>query len=94
MLIDHLGLTPPGEAWRAIEDGRLERTGAFPINPSGGLIGGGHPVGATGVRMVLDAERQVTGRANDLQIAGATTFATLNLGGSATTAASFIVGTR
>jgi acetyl-CoA C-acetyltransferase len=92
MAIDHLGLTPPGQSWQAIEDGRIERGGALPINPSGGLIGGGHPVGATGVRMLLDATRQVTGRAGDCQIAGADTFATLNLGGSATTVASFVVG--
>jgi acetyl-CoA C-acetyltransferase len=94
MTIDHLGLTPPGESWRAIEDGRTARGGDLPINPSGGLIGGGHPVGATGIRMVLDAALQVTGRAGDYQIEGADTFATLNLGGSATTVASFIVGTR
>ena len=94
MALDHLGLTPPGQGWQAIEDGRIERTGALPVNPSGGLIGGGHPVGATGVRMVLDASRQVTGRAGACQVDGAHTFATLNLGGSATTVASFIVGAR
>lgn len=94
MIIDHLGLTPPGQSWRAIEEGRTERGGALPVNPSGGLIGGGHPVGATGVRMVLDAARQVTGRAGDTQVGAADTFATLNLGGSATTVVSFIVGTR
>lgn len=92
--IDHLGLTAPGRSWEAIEDGRTSRGGALPINPSGGLIGGGHPVGATGVRMVLDASRQVTGRAGDAQIPGARTFATLNLGGSATTVVSFVVGCR
>jgi acetyl-CoA C-acetyltransferase len=94
MAIDHLGLTPPGQSWRAIEDGRTALGGALPVNPSGGLIGGGHPVGATGVRMVLDAARQVTGRAGDYQVEGADTFATLNLGGSATTVVSFIVGAR
>ncbi|MCX5746392.1 MAG: acetyl-CoA acetyltransferase [Proteobacteria bacterium] len=93
LAIDHLGLTPPGESWRAIEDGRTALGGATPINPSGGLIGGGHPVGATGVRMALDAARQVRGACGDNQIAGATTIQTLNLGGSATTVASLIVGT-
>jgi acetyl-CoA C-acetyltransferase len=39
--------------------------GRLPVNPSGGLIGGGHPVGATGARMVLDAARQVSGQAGD-----------------------------
>jgi acetyl-CoA C-acetyltransferase len=63
----------------------------LPINPSGGLIGLGHPVGATGVRMLLDCHKQVTGTAGAYQVAGAKTFATLNVGGSATTTVSFVV---
>jgi acetyl-CoA C-acetyltransferase len=94
LAIDHVGLTPPGQSWQAIEDGRTELGGRFPINPSGGLIGGGHPVGATGVRMALDAARQVSGTAGGYQVEGATTFATLNLGGSATTVVSLVLGTR
>ncbi|MGD9968801.1 MAG: acetyl-CoA acetyltransferase [Hyphomonadaceae bacterium] len=92
MAIDHLGLTAPGEAWKAIESGDISIGGKLPINPSGGLIGTGHPVGATGVRMVLDAAKQVSGRAGDYQIEGARTVQTLNIGGSATTAVSFVVG--
>jgi acetyl-CoA C-acetyltransferase len=61
------------------------------VNPSGGLLGVGHPVGATGVRLVLDAARQVTGKAGDNQVNDARTFATLNLGGSAATVVSFVV---
>lgn len=91
MAIDHFGITAPGESWRAIEDGTIAADGRLPINPSGGLIGLGHPVGATGVRMVLDAARQVTGRAGECQVEGARRFATLNIGGSATTVVSFIV---
>lgn len=91
--IDHFGITAPGESWRAVEDGRIASGGSIPINPSGGLIGGGHPVGATGVRQVLDAARQVSGQAGDTQVPGARTFATLNIGGSATTSVCFIVGT-
>jgi acetyl-CoA C-acetyltransferase len=91
MAIDHFGITAPGESWKAIEEGVIERDGATPVNPSGGLIGGGHPVGATGVRMVLDASRQVTGRAGDMQVDGAKTFSTLNIGGSTTTTVSFVV---
>ena len=48
MAIDHFGITPPGESWRAIESGDIELGGRIPVNPSGGLIGLGHPVGATG----------------------------------------------
>lgn len=90
--IDHFGITAPGQSWRAVEDGVLERDGAMPMNPSGGLIGGGHPVGATGVRMVLDASRQVSDRAGDTQVEGARRFGTLNIGGSTATTVSFVVG--
>jgi acetyl-CoA C-acetyltransferase len=50
-----------------------------------------HPVGASGVRMLRDAARQVTGQAGDTQVNGARTFATLNIGGSLTTTVSFVV---
>jgi acetyl-CoA C-acetyltransferase len=91
MAIDHFGITAPGESWKAVEEGTLERDGATPVNPSGGLIGGGHPVGATGVRMVVDAANQVSGTSGDTQVDGARTFATLNIGGSTTTTVSFVV---
>jgi len=91
MAIDHIGLTAPGDSWKAVEDGTIARDGRLPVNPSGGLIGGGHPVGATGVRMVVDASRQVTDRAGGTQVAGATRFATLNIGGSTATTCAFVV---
>jgi acetyl-CoA C-acetyltransferase len=92
--IDHIGLTGPGESWKAIEDGQIEIGGRLPINPSGGLIGGGHPVGASGVRMLLDASKQVSRTAGDYQVDGAGTAATLNFGGSTATTVSFVVTTR
>jgi acetyl-CoA C-acetyltransferase len=92
--IDHIGLTGPGESWKAIEDGEIEIGGRLPINPSGGLIGGGHPVGASGVRMLLDASKQVSRTAGDYQVDGAGTAATLNFGGSTATTVSFVVTTR
>lgn len=94
MAIDHFGITAPGESWKAVESGLIEAGGALPVNPSGGLIGGGHPVGATGARMVFDAAKQVTGKAGNVQVDGARTFATLNIGGSLSTVASFVVGVR
>lgn len=90
--LDHFGLAEPGRAWQVIEDGGIDLDGSLPVNPSGGLIGAGHPVGATGVRMLLDAHRQVTGTAGDYQVPGAATAATLNIGGSFSTAVSFVVG--
>jgi acetyl-CoA C-acetyltransferase len=92
LAIDHIGLTGPGESWKAIENGEIEIGGALPINPSGGLIGGGHPVGASGVRMLLDAAKQVSGSAGEYQVEGAKTFGTLNFGGSTATTVSFVVG--
>lgn len=93
MAIDHLGLTAPGESWKAVEAGDIEMGGRLPINPSGGLIGCGHPVGATGVRMALDAFKQTTGAAGDYQVEGARTVQTLNIGGSTTTTVSLVIGT-
>ncbi|MDB5967012.1 MAG: propanoyl-CoA C-acyltransferase [Polaromonas sp.] len=89
--IDHLGITPPGQSWQAVDDGSIERGGRMPMNMSGGLIGCGHPVGATGARMLLDAARQVTGQAGDCQIDGAGRLQTLNIGGSFATVVSFVV---
>ena len=92
MAIDHFGLTAPGESWKAVEEGVIEMGGKLPINPSGGLIGCGHPVGATGTRQVLDAYLQVTGQCGDYQVDGAKRVATLNIGGSGTTSVAFVVG--
>ncbi|MGH7814578.1 MAG: acetyl-CoA acetyltransferase [Candidatus Binataceae bacterium] len=92
MAIDHFGITKPGESWKAIEEGAIELGGKLPINPSGGLIGAGHPVGATGVRQMLDCHRQVTHAAGDYQVDDAKTFAMLNIGGSGTTSCVFVVG--
>ena len=92
LAIDHIGLTGPGESWKAIESGDIEIGGRLPINPSGGLIGGGHPVGASGIRMMLDAAKQVSGLAGDYQVDGAGRFGTLNIGGSTATTVSFIIG--
>ncbi|MEO3758001.1 acetyl-CoA acetyltransferase [Mycobacterium sp. B14F4] len=91
LAIDHIGLTGPGESWKAVENNEIEIGGRLPINPSGGLIGGGHPVGASGIRMLLDAAKQVSGGAGDYQVEGAKTFGTLNFGGSTATTVSFVV---
>jgi acetyl-CoA C-acetyltransferase len=90
--IDHFGLAGPGEAWKAIEAGDIEIGGRCPVNPSGGLIGGGHPVGTTGARQLLDAYKQVAGKAGDYQVENCKRVATLNIGGSATTNVVHVVG--
>jgi acetyl-CoA C-acetyltransferase len=92
MAIDHFGLTKPGESWKAIEEGVIGPGGKLPINPSGGLIGCGHPVGATGTRQLLDAYKQLTDTAGDYQVSNTKKVATLNIGGSATTNVCFVAG--
>lgn len=90
--IEHFGLAKPGEAWKAIENRIIEFDGKCPINPSGGLIGVGHPVGTTGTRQLLDAYLQVSDKAGDYQVPGVRRAATLNIGGSATTNVVHIIG--
>ncbi len=90
--ISSFGITAPGKEYEAIENGTISFRGAKPINPSGGLIGCGHPVGASGARMFLDLYKQVTGKADAYQVAGAKNAMMLNIGGSATTNYVYVVG--
>ncbi len=90
--ISAFGLTEPGKEYEAVESGLIEFYGSKPINPSGGLIGCGHPVGASGARMLLDLYKQVTETAGEYQVVGVKNGMMLNIGGSATTNYVFIVG--
>lgn len=91
MAIDHFGITPPGQSWRAVENGDIAIDGRIPVNVSGGLIGGGHPVGATGIRMLLDSYKQVTNQAGNYQVFDANRVAALNVGGSTATTVAWVV---
>lgn len=87
-------ISEPGKECEAVEKGVIAFDGAKPINPSGGLIGCGHPVGASGARMFVDLYKQVTGKAGKYQVKDAKNGMMLNIGGSATTNYVFIVGKR
>jgi acetyl-CoA acetyltransferase len=65
---------------------------SLPVNTGGGLIADGHPVGATGVRQVVEAFQQVAGEAGSRQVEGARTVLTFNMGGSLTTSVAMIWG--
>jgi acetyl-CoA acetyltransferase len=65
---------------------------SLPINPGGGLMGDGHPVGATGVRQVVEAYGQLTESAGERQVQGVERFLTFNMGGSVTTSVVMIWG--
>ena len=90
--ISAFGLTEPGKEYEAIESGLIAFEGGKPINPSGGLIGCGHPVGASGARMLLDLYKQVTNTAESYQVHNVRNGMMLNIGGSATTNYVFVVG--
>lgn len=90
--ISAFSITSPGKEYEAIEDERIFFGGSKPINPSGGLIGCGHPVGASGVRMFLDIFKQVANKAGKYQIKKVRNAMMLNIGGTATTNCVFIIG--
>ena len=95
--ISAFGITEPGKEYEAVEAGRIAFDGNKPINPSGGLIGCGHPVGASGARMFLDIYKQVCGTAGTYQVKKENgelprNGIMLNIGGTATTNYVFLVG--
>lgn len=90
--ISAFGISEAGKEYEAIETGLITFDGEKPMNPSGGLIGCGHPVGASGARMFLDIYKQVSNRAGAYQVKNAQNAMMLNIGGTATTNYVFIVG--
>jgi acetyl-CoA C-acetyltransferase len=78
-----MGLTAPGEGYRAIRDGTTTRSGSLPVNPSGGLKSKGHPIGATGVSMHVISAMQLMEEAGEMQIPGAGLAGIFNMGGAA-----------
>jgi acetyl-CoA C-acetyltransferase len=83
VLMEDLGFSPRGEAWRDELDGVFDLDGALPVNADGGLKSFGHPVGASGLRMMFEAWLQLRGEAPpERQITTDRTMAlTHNLGG-------------
>jgi acetyl-CoA C-acetyltransferase len=78
-----MGLAAQGQGARVIADGMVNKDGALPINPSGGLKAKGHPIGATGVSMHALAAMQLTGSAGDMQIKDPKLGGIFNMGGAA-----------
>lgn len=68
MTVEALGLAKPGEGCDFVANGNTKRDGVIPMNTTGGLIGWGHPTGATGVHQAVTIWQQLTGKAGDAQI--------------------------
>ena len=92
MTYQDMKLCQPGEGAELIRTGVTAINGDFPINPDGGLKCFGHPVGATGVRMIAELAKQVLGRAEGCQVKDAKMGFAHNLGGPQAIAAVGIVG--
>lgn len=71
MHYEGLGLCPEGEGLRWAVNGKTAIGGPVPVNPSGGLLAKGHPLGATGVAQVVELTEQLRGTAGDRQVEGA-----------------------
>lgn len=71
MYYEALGFCRPGEGGRLIDEGATEITGRMPVNPSGGLLSKGHPVGATGVAQIFEIVSQLRGNCGARQVPGA-----------------------
>ncbi len=79
---EHLGLCKAEEVRGFVESGAARLGGRIPVNPSGGLLRKGHPVGATGVAQIAELTWQLQGRAGARQVAGARLGLAHNGGGS------------
>jgi acetyl-CoA acetyltransferase len=79
--LEQLGLTEAGGALRWLRDGTSALGGRCPVNPSGGLISRGHPIGATGVAQLVELAWQLSGRATGRQVEGVRVAVAENAGG-------------
>lgn len=87
-----LGFCEPGKSAELLSSGATRRDGDIPVNVSGGLLSCGHPVGATGLRMVCEIAEHLRGTAGDRQIPNARLGLTHNIGGPGAVAAVMILG--
>ncbi|MCG5238119.1 acetyl-CoA acetyltransferase [Xanthobacter oligotrophicus] len=80
--LEDIGLADEGTAWKRMLDGAFDVDGAMPCQVDGGLKCFGHPVGASGLRMLYECWLQLTGQAGERQLASPSLALTHNLGGA------------
>ncbi|MEK8036428.1 MAG: acetyl-CoA acetyltransferase [candidate division NC10 bacterium] len=94
ILMEDLGFAPRGTAWKEVLAGTFDLDGELAVNPDGGLKSFGHPIGASGLRMLFEAWLQLRGEAGPRQIAsiarGRKLAMTHNLGGAPGECVSFV----
>ena len=89
---EDLGLIEKGKGKELIRDGQTELGGDIPVNVSGGLLSCGHPVGATGIRMLYELVRQLQGKADKRQVKDAQLGLAHNIGGPGAVASVTLLG--
>ncbi len=90
VLYEDLGFSPRGTAWQDVMSGFFDLDGDLPVNPDGGLKSFGHPIGASGLRMMYEMWLQLRGEAGERQIENPTLGLTHNLGGAPGRCVSFV----
>jgi acetyl-CoA C-acetyltransferase len=90
VLYEDLGFSPRGTAWKDVMDGFFDLGGGLPVNPDGGLKSFGHPIGASGLRMMYECWLQLRGEAGERQIENPKLGLTHNLGGFPGKCVSFV----
>lgn len=81
VIYEDLGFSPRGQGWKDVLDGTFELDGKLPVNPDGGLKSFGHPIGASGLRMIFESWLQMRGEAGERQIDDPKLGLSHNLGG-------------
>jgi acetyl-CoA C-acetyltransferase len=90
--IEDLGFCKKGEGPSLVAEGRTRLDGDIPINPSGGLKSFGHPIGASGVRMVYEGVKQLRGQAGERQVKNAAIGLAHNVGGPGAVSCVIVLG--
>lgn len=91
---EDLGFCTKGQGAHLALEGRTALDGDIPINPSGGLKSFGHPIGASGVRMIYECVQQIRGRCGERQVADAELGLAHNVGGPGAVACVVVLGAR
>ena len=90
--VEHLHFCPEGEGGPFVWEGNTEIGGKIPVNTDGGLKSCGHPVGASGVRMINHISDQMRGRADKMQVEGASLGLAHTLGGPGAISCVMVLG--
>jgi acetyl-CoA C-acetyltransferase len=90
VIYEDLGFSERGQAWKDVLDGAFDLDGRLPVNPDGGLKSFGHPIGASGLRMLYEMYLQFQGKAGKRQLVNPKIGLTHNLGGTPWQCVSFV----